>query len=56
METDITLMVLQTDAVTDMRHVVETIERDRKFRERYEAARRAYNIDQNRRQLNKKKL
>ena len=49
METDITLMVLQVDAVTDMRHVVETIERDRRFREHYEQCRRAYNIEQNKR-------
>lgn len=55
MKTDITLMVLQVDAVTDMRHVVETIERDRRFREHYEQCRRAYNIDQNKRQRNKNK-
>lgn len=47
METDITLMVLQTDAVTDMRHVIETIERDRRFREHYEQCRRADRTRQN---------
>lgn len=53
METEIIQMVLQVDAVTDMRHVVETIERDRKFREHYAATRRAYNIEQNKRKHKK---
>ena len=49
-------MIIQSSAVTDMRHVVETIERDRKFRERYEASRRAvYDKQNNYRYKNKKK-
>lgn len=49
-------MIIQSSAVTDMRHVIDTIERDRKFRERYEASRRAVNDKQNNyRYKNKKK-
>ena len=56
MRTELIGMMLLSGDVTDMRHVIDTIERDRKFRERYEASRRAVNDKQNNyRYKNKKK-